>query len=59
MIYYKLQNQEPDKKMHSEKEYLEDEFSQHSFAQVQGSVNDHGAELDEQHHQEGLRYLVL
>lgn len=38
---------------------LEDEFSQYSFAQVQSSVDDHGAELDEQHHQEGLGNLVL
>lgn len=39
--------------------HLEDEFSQNSFAQVQSSVDDHGAELDEQHHQEGLGNLVL
>lgn len=39
--------------------YLEDEFSQDSFAQVQSSINDHGAELDEQHDQEGLGDLVL
>lgn len=38
---------------------LEDEFSQDGLAQVQGSVDDHGAELDEQHHQKGLRNLVL
>lgn len=38
---------------------LEDEFSQDGLAQVQGSVDDHGAELDEQHYQEGLGNLVL
>lgn len=38
---------------------LEDELSQDGLAQIQSSVNDHGAELDEQHGQEGLRNLVL
>lgn len=38
---------------------LEDEFSRDSLAQVQSSVNDHGAELDEQHHQKRFRHLVF
>lgn len=38
---------------------LKDEFPQNGLAQVQSSVDDHGAELDEQHHQEGLGNLVL
>lgn len=38
---------------------LEDELAQDGLAEVEGSVDDHGAELDEQHHQEGLGNLVL
>lgn len=38
---------------------LEDELSQHGLAQIQSPVDDHGAELDQQHGQEGLRNLVL
>lgn len=38
---------------------LEDELPQDGLAQIQSSVDDHGAELDEQHGQEGLRNLVL
>ena len=39
--------------------YLKYELSQYSLTEIQGSVNDHGAELDEQHHQEGLWDLVV
>lgn len=38
---------------------LEDELAQDGLAQVEGPVDDHGAELDEQHDQEGLGHLVI
>lgn len=38
---------------------LEDEFSQHGFAEVQGSVDHHGAELDEEHDEERFGDLVV
>lgn len=38
---------------------LKYDFSQDGLAQVQGSVDDHGAELYEQHDKEGLRNLVF
>ena len=39
--------------------HLKYELSQYSLAEVQSSVDDHGAKLDEQHHQEGLGDLVV
>lgn len=39
--------------------HLEGQLAQHSLAQVEGAVHDHGAELDQQHDQEGLGHLVV
>lgn len=40
-------------------DHLKGQLAQYSLAQVEGTVNDHGAELDQQHEEEGLRHLVI
>ena len=40
-------------------EDLEDQLPQDGLPQIESSINDHGAELDQQHYQEGFRNLVL
>lgn len=39
--------------------HLENTLSQQRLLQVEGTVHDHGAKLDEQHHQEGFWNLVF
>lgn len=38
---------------------LEDDLPHHSLSEVEGPVHHHGAELDQDHDQEGSRHLVL
>jgi hypothetical protein len=40
-------------------DHLESQLAQHGLAQVEGAVDDHGAELDQKHDQEGLWHLVI
>lgn len=47
-------------KVYSKHQYhLENTLPQQGLLQIEGPVHDHGAKLDEQHNQEGLRNLIF